>query len=272
MGGRGKKSGAISSEYVGGGGSAVSLIGGSGGSAAVSGGSAKAEPAAAAAKPEEKKPAEKEPVKKATEQPQRPRSFEEPRQPLDSYKSIYTDSPDYPKYRLESDERFAVKLTQPQQAALKVYKGSGYFAINRELRGLSTPTEHNQKIVQRIDKALEKQSLGQDLVLYRGFTSPAVHKKGLIFRDDGFMSTSLNPNSAFSGDTVIRIHAPKGTKGAFIDTKRTYNKAAGKGELYTAEHEVLLARKTRYKVVGESTVKTAYGSRKVWDVVIVKDL
>lgn len=39
---------------------------------------------------------------------------------------------------------------------------------------------------------------------------------GKVFLDKGFMSTSLESNSAFGGDVILEIHAPAGTHGLYV--------------------------------------------------------
>lgn len=192
------------------------------------------------------------------------------RTPLNRYQSIYTDKPEYMEYRMENETRFVDKLTAGEKGSLSAYKGSGYKGINAELRGQYSPTAKNQAHVKRIDSALKKSTLGRDLVLYRGFSSSDKHEVGKVYSDAGFMSTSLNPNKAFSGHHFIKIHAKSTVRGAFIESQRIYNKAATPGSLNgMLEHEVLLARGTKYVVVGKSKVKTMYGEREAVDVVIL---
>ena len=105
-------------------------------------------------------------------------------------------------------------------AALKQYTGIDYVNINNSLRGIETLTPENRAIVETIKSALDKASLSDDIILYRGTSTEALGSLKNIFVDDligqtftelGFMSTSTSSSVAsgsFSGNMQMTIHAP----------------------------------------------------------------
>lgn len=64
---------------------------------------------------------------------------------------------------------------------------------------------------------------------------------GKTFTDYGFMSTSLDRNSAFGGDMLLEIDAPKGSHGAYV------------GDISSAGHyesEVLFDARQQMRITG----------------------
>jgi colicin import membrane protein len=72
---------------------------------------------------------------------------------------------------------------------------------------------------------------------------PPPLEAGSVFVDEGFGSTSKSPGN-WSGDVHLEVRIPKGAK--FLDLNHTV------GSEYPTEMELLLPRKTRYKVVSDS--------------------
>lgn len=83
----------------------------------------------------------------------------------------------------------------------------------------------NRENAKNLHAVLENASLPCESTVYRGMSSNALGKLkklsdkeliGKVFLDKGFMSTSLESNSAFGGDVILEIHAPAGTHGLYV--------------------------------------------------------
>lgn len=139
----------------------------------------------------------------------------------------------------------------------------GYLTINNKLRGGPERTysedfrpDEVDDVVPLIDGAME--TFREDLNLFRrteprsfGMThgdDPA-SMVGKTFRDDGYMSTTVNPdNSALDGSVDLTIRAPRGSKGVYIERVSEF----------PLEQEMLLARGTKYRVVSASKEGTEW--------------
>lgn len=264
MGGRGAKaSGSMASEVISTSGASSVGVSGAGGQSSAARGEVVG--VGSASETEDRKQQQTRPDR------ERDRPDVVPDKRLSEYKGVYTDKAEYAEFRKWSDDRFAESLEPGERSALGYYKGSGYTALNAELRGFQSPTAKNKGYTKSLDSALNGKTLGRDLVVYRGFQAGFDHEVGLIYQDKGFLSTSLNPNRAFGGNTFLKVHASAKTTGSFIETAKVYNKKAAKGLLHgMAEHEVLFARGTSYMVVGKSKVKTMSGERDAFDVVLLE--
>jgi len=157
--------------------------------------------------------------------------------------------------------------------ALDEYQGSAYEFINGLLRGNISPatlrdlsdTRLNQgaleKMIARMTKAMNKiGGLPRAATLYRAPGADIAKlltgmSKGTVFQDKGFVSTTFSKKtSAFdfkTMPTVLRIHAPKGTKGI------TMHKGWGEGRSYgyRSEKEIVLKAGTKYKITGKTKGK-----------------
>ncbi len=106
------------------------------------------------------------------------------------------------------------------------YTGTAYSNINARLRGLEKSFDPgNQECAIRIHQALSGASIPADCTVYRGVSSKALGMLrmlpdnmlvGKTFTDHGFMSTSLERNSAFGGDMLLEVDVPKGAHGAYV--------------------------------------------------------
>lgn len=161
------------------------------------------------------------------------------------------------------------RLSESEMDAVANYAGSGYLTINKGLR-TGKLSKQDQKTVQELDKALAKSKLASDETLYekqtlfRAAEIPAVNEaikngklNGLEFTDDGFVSTTTNKavadnfNRSDNGRMFI-INAPKGTNAAPVSD-------LGLG--LKGEDEILLARKTKFRVSGVEKRKEKYEYR-----------
>ena len=113
-----------------------------------------------------------------------------------------------------------------QREAFQKYTGTAYVNINATLRGIDKSFDvGNRENAKNLHAVLENASLPCESTVYRGMSSNALGKLkklsdkeliGKVFLDKGFMSTSLESNSAFGGDVILEIHAPAGTHGLYV--------------------------------------------------------
>jgi len=140
--------------------------------------------------------------------------------------------------------------TDDESNALSDYQASGYEGINKSLRkGKILP--ETQIEIDKLDSFFKKAKLEEDVIVYRGVGGGAYEifsKMGVkSFRDKGFISTSLDAGYAkVYGEQrhggMIRIKVPKGTHGYFMNGRFS--------GAFKNEHEVLLSRNKKFKVIG----------------------
>jgi|TARA_R100000501_G_C2631216_1_gene127156 HK97 family phage portal protein len=194
------------------------------------------------------------------------------------------------------------ELTSKEQAAVNWYKkgddhgdlrgDEGYWYINKllrtgkqltynEIKDITWDDKMTETKVKRlqkktvqsiplIDSAIKKNSLNQDIELYRGVGESPVPidkiKPGMVFKDKGFISTSkvygqakawmMNNKAKDKPGFVMKIQAKEGQKGyEFYRQKR--------------EAEVLLPRDTEFKVISVKSLSDYYN---VVTVEIVNDV
>lgn len=149
-------------------------------------------------------------------------------------------------------------LSVSEKSTLGEYTAEGYLTINKGLREKSNLDRGTIADIQAITKILQVSTVPHNVYMYRGAEKKFYDSRivGEVFRDEGFISTSLVRNrvktialEAHPGKVnkttqivVMRILVPKGTHGAYIPD----NPDAG-----TAEHELLLQRGTRFKVLNK---------------------
>lgn len=117
-------------------------------------------------------------------------------------------------------------LSKESKAAIHSYTGTAYSNINAVLRGIEKQFDlGNRECAINIHQALSGASLPADCTVYRGVSSKALGMLrmlpdsvlvGKTFTDHGFMSTSLDRNSAFGGDMLLEVDVPKGAHGAYV--------------------------------------------------------
>lgn len=158
-------------------------------------------------------------------------------------------------------ERIASKwvdsLTGKEVYGIQGWKDSDYQEISmglrwlenkKEIDGLPTADGVREK-ARGIDSALEKASLPENLVVWRGMYSvgnlnlsdPGT-AVGRSWKDESFLSTSISPAVAGSfGDAVFRIELKKGEKAQYIDAKKI-------GAHADWQREVLVQRNKTYTI------------------------
>lgn len=144
--------------------------------------------------------------------------------------------------------KWAASLSTSERDAIEDYTGADYSQINGALRGGMNAEKGQGQIARQareIDSAISKAPpLDADTVLFRGMGKGAgvTFKVGQEFSDKGFVSTSMDRNVgddfAVGDGAFIRINAPKGTRGAYVDLLSPND----------TEQEFLLPRGSRFKV------------------------
>ena len=160
-------------------------------------------------------------------------------------KPYYT--PPYDK----NDQAGALKAWNKYQSELEAWRNNEdvkAYTASYNKRNASTIAANENLFNERIatiDAALDKSTIPENTILYRGinFVNPT-WEPGSVVSDPGFASSSISRDvsqgSAFAGTngTLFRISAPKGTRGAFI---QSMSQVSG-------EQEVLLGRNTKWVI------------------------
>lgn len=160
-------------------------------------------------------------------------------------------------------------LSRAQRQALASYGSVGYSAMNKNLR--SADPDRLKYLEQRediegMDSAIAGSKLPENLQLFRGVNNwkkafGVESEEGLLgktVQDNGFVSTSTSPKSAFNFTTpdkdgvatIIEIHAPKDMHAVAMPT-------------FVGENEVVLPRGSQFKVtaVGHEDLFIDYMNR-----------
>lgn len=170
---------------------------------------------------------------------------------------------------VEVQARF-VPVDDAVAGSFDAYVGSGHTTVNNALRG-GTPVEELPAGIGRritnLDAGIAAQAPLQSPVTgYRGGSGRLWdrHEVGETFRDDGFMSVSLDPRVTFgfmdSADSVfIELVLPSGARIGSV------NLLTGAGGVMDSEAEVLLARGSQFRVLSKAEEKVpGYGvARKI---------
>lgn len=146
------------------------------------------------------------------------------------------------------------------KASIMSYTGSGYTAINGQLRGLSPMSDSVRNHQKRIDEAFAAApGLDKDTVVIRKMTTsgqfptyPPPMDEGDEYVDYGYGSTSKS-TSGWSGKIVMEVRLPEGLK--VIDVNHN-----GVVSASTSEQEIMLPRGARYRVVKDEMIN---GQRRI---------
>lgn len=132
------------------------------------------------------------------------------------------------------------------------YSGGSYTAINAQLRKYKSPTGgSNDATIAQMDKEFSHvPPLDHGIVTIRQMSNdgpfpgnPPPMTAGDEFVDHGYSSTSKQVG-AWSGDVVMEVRIPKGTR--VLDLNHTT------GSQHSHEQEVLLNRGTKYRIVSDT--------------------
>ena len=124
-------------------------------------------------------------------------------------------------------------MTSAERQAIYDYTTDAYYPnINNVLRGIeSSYAPGNAARVEQITNALNKATIADDIVVYRGVGRDALgafkdlpnnQLVGKVLEEKAFMSTSLVPEGCFAKPITYVIKVPQGTKGAFIENLSMY--------------------------------------------------
>ena len=147
-------------------------------------------------------------------------------------------------------------ITKAEADALREYQGAAYRTINKGLRTGTKLDKDDKQTIKHLDKAMSKNKLSQNMVLYRGLKQNEVDKLmktkvGSKITDKGYSSTSTKKEiaSAFARgeypgtikNVIAKYSVAKGTPAIHVPST---NKAVGRTSMKDAEKEVLLNRNT----------------------------
>lgn len=171
---------------------------------------------------------------------------------------VFSSKKEMDKWGKENFSSWEKGLSKEEKKALLQYAGPMFFDTNSSLRSDGSVPEKWKDSVKNLDAAIEKSTIPNDIVAYRGLwldgkeqSQKFVEKfvPGAILSDPGFMSTSINREIAsdFGGEKlgsgiVIEIKVPKGSKGAYMDVLPENAK-------HFKQNELLLPRGAKFKVV-----------------------
>lgn len=129
----------------------------------------------------------------------------------------------------------AAVLSPAERAGIRNYAGDdfGYQRINTNLRKGKTELPGDAKNgwssndVANIDSALKSSRTDRDMTVFRGLKSDVntdfSKLVGYTITDKGYGSTSVTPGAAFSGDTIMSITVPKGSRGMYVQSLNNKN-------------------------------------------------
>jgi len=175
----------------------------------------------------------------------------------------------------EEDEDEFVTADEIDEA-LDHYQGGGAYDMNEELREGDTDGL-TDTYMDAIDQVMQMSRLTDDVVLYRGVTSPSVmfggawnpdgDNSGLEWTDPGYTSASADANMAATfahldstaeeEGLLMRMIAPKGTPALVIDKENPW---------LGYQSEILLNRQMRFRAVRDHVVD---GDQRVIDVEVI---
>lgn len=145
--------------------------------------------------------------------------------------------------------------TTKSKGAIRNYQGDGYDAINETLwsaRGGDITGMKASTRIRSIDRAMGQSKTKEPMTMLRIQSKghPLYKQIGMMdvgddMIDHGFGSSSTNPEHSWGDNSVkVYIRAPKGTRGVFMN--------AWEDSKFPTEHEFLVARGTRYRLVGKT--------------------
>lgn len=145
-----------------------------------------------------------------------------------------------------SDKIWKKKLLGSEQNALYEYSNTDFGITNRYLRNALLPDDDivsNQTIqrIKELDRVLSKNTLDDDLTLYRGVSFDEFNYWKTSNIIDTYKSTSINVKITDTFDSVYKVYikAPKNTKGFYL----------GEHSQFKNEKEFLLNRDQKYKIL-----------------------
>lgn len=127
--------------------------------------------------------------------------------------------------------------------------------INRYLRGFQDGRDELYTLVNLINNVVLNNFTPEDVIVYRStrikvikeLCGKQILRKGLIFADKAFLSTSFCAGCAYdygkahANDCILKLYLSKGTKGAYLSYKGTFSNLN--------EQEFLLAANTAFEII-----------------------
>jgi hypothetical protein len=161
----------------------------------------------------------------------------------------------FEKMLKEYSAEYKEKLTDEEVEAIIKYQSTWFLDINGFLRGrLDSVSRKTKTYVKNLQKAIEKVTIKENLLVARGTTLSAIGgdwdalQINNVITDEGFTSTSLTEKTAIDfvnrkGERGILMYVkiPKGTNGVIADVAVNDN----------WENELLLAPGTKIRITGK---------------------
>lgn len=197
----------------------------------------------------------------------------------------------------ESAGKWWNNLTQEEKRDTYDYTGQTYRSINKVLGGRQLLYGDVNKTIDQINNitsALEKSSLPEDMWLRRGVSDTHVGRlfggsdlatiqdainNEMIVKCNNFMSCSSSSEGGFRSQFELKIFAPKGTKGAYIEPISKLGRGSGikwdgvsKQSSFGSEIEVLLQRGMMLKPVAVNPKGGINGSTQIVVEIVGQDI
>lgn len=161
-----------------------------------------------------------------------------------------TDFPKNPTF-----STFVATPSPEEVSAAKYYTGPGYKPLNGHLRFGEEVSPAVLARMSHLDSAISKSVVEKDTTVYRGVQSGSWLPRGLApgteITDAGYVSTAIDPEGQYGGDTKMIIRVPKGSRALDLPGNALSH--------HPNESELLLPRGTRLRVL--SDVEPANGQR-----------
>ncbi len=160
-------------------------------------------------------------------------------------------------------ERQKMNLTKDQWDIVKGYTAMSNKVndvLRNDLGAVARFLHWDKKKIDNLIAVVNSAKLPESKMLYRGaiFKDVSVLKRGNVFSDKGFISTTTNPAEAYRyaiedehsarGTSVLfRVASPKGSIGLVVPKQHAYNPDS---------HEVILPPSSRFEITKVEEVKT----------------
>lgn len=153
-------------------------------------------------------------------------------------------------------------LTEEEREAISEYRDNAFFRVNKKIREGEEMDEEEKKIRDKVQEAISKSELINDIVLYRGLNSKnsllfinylKTLESGDIYEEASFSSTSLLQGTSqkfkdlysSANNITLKIFASKGQKALCMQNLGTESDQ----EMYQDEYEFLLPLKSKFQVI-----------------------
>jgi hypothetical protein len=138
--------------------------------------------------------------------------------------AIRRNRPKPENFNRNAELPFEFRLEDFEIAELTKYQADVYRRLNGALRGIEPITTADLLMAKKIDSAIARVAIPQDMIVYRGFIGNVVNQlePGDTFTDNGFSSASLSETVArdrfaFGGGAIFQFVARRGTRAIYLD-------------------------------------------------------